>query len=111
MNKLIFIVSLLLVLTGCDVIIGGDLYFNQINQIEDSLEDPDWDTINSQAKELKHMYKRNKWKLQLLGDEGEYERLDESINKLITAIKEKDMIFIRMELTMIQTDIENIYSL
>jgi hypothetical protein len=36
-----------------------------------------------EAKELKKIYKKHRWKIQLLGDEDEHEELYKSINKLI----------------------------
>lgn len=47
-------------------------------------------TSQIDAGKLKGDYQSNKWKIQLLGDEDEYETLNESINKLIIAIEEKD---------------------
>lgn len=96
---------------GCENNIGGHAFFNQINNIEHSLEGSDWDKITLQAEELKELYKKDKWILQLLGDEDEYETLYESINKLIMAIEEKDRTNIRLELSVIHTHIEDIYSL
>ncbi|TXL64055.1 DUF4363 family protein [Cerasibacillus terrae] len=113
MNKttILFCFCILLILVGCENNVGGHAFFNQINEIENSLEDPNWDKITLQAEELKEMYKKDKWKLQLLGDEEEYETLYESINKLIIAIEEKDRTNIRLELSVIHTHIEDIYSL
>ena len=111
MKKVIIFICLLLLLTGCKNNIGGHAFFNKINEIEHALDNPDWDEITAQAKELKDMFKKNEWKVQLLGDEDEYESLYESINKLITAAEEKDRTNTRMELTVIHTYIEDIYSL
>lgn len=111
MNKIIIILCFLLFLVGCENNVSGHAFFNQINEIENTLEYPNWDKITAQAEELKEMYKKDKWKLQLLGDEDEYESLYESINKLIVAIEEKDRTNIRLELSVIHTHIEDIYSL
>ncbi|MBC5638687.1 DUF4363 family protein [Ornithinibacillus sp. BX22] len=113
MNKVIilFCFSFLLILAGCENNVGGHAFFDQINEIENSLENPDWDRVTAQAEELKKLYKKDKWKLQLLGDEDEYESLYESINKLIVAIEEKDRTNIKLELSVIHTHIEDIYSL
>jgi hypothetical protein len=104
-------IFLLLLLTSCENNVGGDAFFNQINKIETELIEPNWDGVIVQAEELKEIYKKDKWKIQLLGDEDEYESLYESINKLITASKEKDLTNTRIELTTIHTHIEDIYSL
>lgn len=111
MKNIILLSCFLLFLVGCENNIGGDTFFNQINDIEHALENPNWSEITTQAKGLKELYKKDKWKLQLLGDEDEYESLYESINRLITAIEMEDLTITRMELTDIHTYIENIYSL
>lgn len=111
MNKTIIVCCCLLFLVGCENNIGGDVFFNQIDDIENALENEDWDEVTVQAEALKELYKQEKWKLQLLGDEGEYESLYESINKLIIATEEKDRMNIRIELSVIHTFIEDIYSL
>ncbi|GAB3804549.1 DUF4363 family protein [Virgibacillus kimchii] len=111
MRKIIIYTCLLLLLTSCEIMVGGDVFFKQINEMENGLEDPNWEEAIVQAKELKEIYKNNKWKIQLLGDEDEYESLYESINKLITVTKEKDLMNTRLELVTIHTYIEDIYSL
>ncbi|QVY62117.1 DUF4363 family protein [Cytobacillus gottheilii] len=111
MNKILVYISLLLLLTSCENNTGGDVFFKQINDIENGLEEPNWNEIMLKTKELKKIYKKNRWKIQLLGDEEEYEELYKSINKLIAATKEKDPINVRIELATTHTLIEDIYSL
>lgn len=111
MKKIIVVSCILLILSGCEMNAGGNTFYHQINEIEIALENSDWDETLSEAENLKEMYKKQKWKLQLLGDENEYEGLNESIHKLISAIKLQDLVSIKMELITIQTNIENIYSL
>lgn len=101
----------ILLLSGCSNKVGGDYFFNHIDEMEQALSQPEWTVITQQAEELKYMYKDNKWKLQLIGDEGEYESLDESIGKLIEAIKEEDILNVRMELATIKSYLNGIYSL
>lgn len=111
MHKIIIGLCFLLIVVGCENNVGGDAFFHQINEIENALEDSNWDEVTHQAEKLKDLYKKDKWKLQLLGDEDEYEGLYESINKLIVATEEKDVVNIRMELSLVHTIIEDIYSL
>lgn len=111
MTRVLILCTLLLCLTGCDVMIGGDTFFNKINEIEAGLEAPNWTELAEQAKELEEMYKKDKWKLQFLGDEGEYESLYENIHKLIAAAEEMDRTNFKLELTVTRTIIEGIYSL
>lgn len=111
MRRIILYLCLFLLLAGCEINIGGEAFFYQIEEIEVELKKDNWKEVVVKAYELKELYKKNKWKIQLLGDEDEYESLYESINKLITASQEKDQISSRMELTTIYTHIEDIYSL
>lgn len=82
-----------------------------MDQLEQALDHPEWEQITRQVYELKEIYEDNKWKLQLLGDEGEYEGLNESINKIIAAAKEEDTSNLRMELATVRSLIADIYSL
>ncbi|WP_158589700.1 MULTISPECIES: DUF4363 family protein [Clostridia] len=87
------------------------MFFNHIEQIDGSIQQGDWNSIIIQTTELKELYQRNKWKIQLLGDEGEYEGLYGSINRLIVASHEKDVINARLELATVKSFLEDIYSL
>lgn len=111
MRKMIGFICLFVLLVGCENNFGGQAFYDQIKEIESRVEAEDWDDVVVKAEELKELYKQDKWKLQLLGDEDEYEGLYEAINKLITAGKGKDEANVRMELSGIHTRIEDIYSL
>lgn len=110
-KKTIIYMSLFILLSACSNTIGGDLFFNHMDQLEQALDHPEWEQITLQADELKDIYEDNKWKLQLLGDEGEYEQLNESINKIIAAAKEEDTTNVRMELATAKSLVTDIYSL
>ena len=109
LKKNMMYLLLFLLLAGCSS--GKDLFLNQIDQLDQALDEPEWEQIKSQSNELKKMYQENKWKLQMLGDEGEYEQLNESINTLIAATKEEDTTSARLELATARTLITDIYSL
>lgn len=79
--------------------------------MEHSLNQEDWEQLKSQVNELNTLYEENKWKLQLLGDEGEYEGLNESINRLFAAINTEDLTQAKVELATIRSILEEIYSL
>ncbi|TRM11490.1 DUF4363 family protein [Lentibacillus cibarius] len=102
---------LMILLSGCTTKIGEDVFITQVDELELALDQQDWNQITHYAEELKTVYQDEKWKIQLIGDEGEYEGLLESINKLIAATKEKDIKNVRMELASTKTLIEDIYSL
>lgn len=112
MKKLIIILTLLfIILSGCENQVGGDYFFDHIDQLEQSLDQPKWDNITTQAEELKNIFKNHKWKIQFIGDEDEYEGLHESINNLIAAAKEQDSTSTRLELATVKSFLEDIYSL
>ncbi|MCT1903041.1 DUF4363 family protein [Oceanobacillus sojae] len=108
---IIFFTLIFIILSGCSNQVGGDHFFQQIDKLEQAIEQPEWSKITSQAEELKKMYKKDKWKIQLVGDEDEYEGLDESISNLIAAAKEEDSINTRLELATVKSIFEGIYSL
>ncbi|MFD1386477.1 DUF4363 family protein [Oceanobacillus oncorhynchi subsp. oncorhynchi] len=112
MKKQIIIFTLLfIVLSGCENQVGGNYFFDHTDQLEQSLNEPKWDEITTQAEELKNIFKNHKWKIQLIGDEDEYEGLHESINNLIAAAKENDSTSTRLELATVRSFLEDIYSL
>lgn len=111
LKKIVIYMLLLILLSGCANISAGDLFFNHMDQLEEALDQPDWEQIKLQANELKVIYEDNKWKLQLLGDEGEYESLNETIQRIIAVVKEEDITNMRMELATARALVKDIYSL
>ncbi|MEL4024851.1 DUF4363 family protein [Lysinibacillus endophyticus] len=111
MKNWILLSSLLILLSGCSNINGENEFYEKVNSIEDALKDPDWKQLNLLGAKLEKLYRHNLWKIQLMGDEDEYESLQESINQLIAAIEEQDMTEIKLEIATIKTYLEDIYSL
>lgn len=109
-KKSIMYMFLFILLSGCSDPNGKELFFSHMDQLEEALDEPDWNEIQLQANELKDVYETSKWKLQLLGDEGEYEGLNESIQKMIAVVKEEDRTNIRMELATARSLVADIYS-
>ena len=110
-NRYLLYLLMILLLSACANKMGGEAFFNRLDDMEQALDQEDWNTITQHAEELKRVYSDQKWKLQLLGDEGEYESLYRSINNLIAAIKEKDSVNVRLELATAKSLLEDIYSL
>lgn len=110
-NKLSFLLFFILILSGCSHAIGRDEFKGNIQIIEQALNENDWEKAKSNGDRLLESYSSNKWKLQMIGDEGEYEDLYESINKLRAAIEEKNLTLTKMELASIQSILKEIYSL
>ncbi|GIO24342.1 DUF4363 family protein [Oceanobacillus sp. J11TS1] len=112
MKKITIVFILLLsMLSGCSNQVGGNDFFKHIEQLEQSLDASNWNKITNQAEALEEIFVSNKWKIQLLGDEGEYEGLHESINNLIAAAKEKDSTSTRLGLATVKSILGEIYSL
>ncbi|AYA74379.1 hypothetical protein DOE78_02335 [Bacillus sp. Y1] len=102
---------LLILLSGCSSITGKNDFYEKINSIEQALNDPDWKQLKSLGNELDQLYQGSQWKIQLMGDEDEYESLQESINHLIVAIEEQDLTETKLEVATIKTFIEDIFTL
>ena len=100
-----------LIITGCSAQIGKQDFSNTIKHIEQALNNEDLAVLKLQALELKAQYDKHEWKIELLGDEGEYERLHESIYRLIAAIEAEEISDAKIELATIKTIVEDIYSL
>ncbi|MCT1577936.1 DUF4363 family protein [Oceanobacillus kimchii] len=111
MKKAMVFLCCLLLLTACTSPVGGTAFFDHIDALEKGLDEPDWEEISIQAKKLKKMYEKDKWKFQLIGDEGEYEELYKSINNLLATVKEKDTLSTRMEIANTRSLLEDLYSL
>lgn len=110
MKRWFLYLPIFLLLFGCSNISGENEMKEQVEKIRTSLEKPDWNQVKELADELHRMYDENEWKLQLLGDEDEYESLYESINHLLVSVEEKDVKDTKLELASIQTFLKDIYS-
>jgi hypothetical protein len=110
-TKWMMSIFLFIVLSGCSGVTGENDFSKKINSIEQALHDEDWNQLKSLGNELDQLYQGSQWKIQLMGDEDEYESLQESINHLTVAIEEKDLTEAKLEVATIKTFIEDIYSL
>lgn len=108
---LIGIVLLSVVLASCSNVTGHAHFNENITALEEYLDKAEWRNLQTQAKDLKTLYKDQLWKLQLLGDEGEYEGLNESINRLLKTIEQQDVTQAKLALETVKTIIDDIYSL
>lgn len=108
-KKISLMLLAFIVLSGCST--GSKEFKVQMNAIEQQLISEDWEALSPQLNTLVEAYDKNKWKIQLLGDEGEYERLYESINRLRAAVDSKDAESASLELATLKTIVQDIYSL
>jgi hypothetical protein len=110
-NVMLLLLLLVLLTTSCSSAVGSKELKGQVNVIEQALIAEEWEALSLQMDRLASIYDRNEWKLQLLGDEGEYERLHESINRLRVSIEAKDAHSASLELATVKSIVEDIYSL
>ncbi|WP_026905879.1 DUF4363 family protein [Paucisalibacillus globulus] len=96
---------------GCAEPIGGDYFFDQVQSLEEVISTEDWQGAKLRLEELKDLYKKYDWRLQLLGDESEYEGINEAISRLTAAIKIEDSNQALLELATISAYLFEIYSM
>lgn len=109
--KRFMLIFCMLLIAGCAEITDETDFKGAVDALEAVLDSEDWQLINEKVTAIEEQYSRSKWKLQLLGDEDEYESLQESVNHLKTAAKSKDKSECEKELTTIRTYLDQIYSL
>lgn len=105
-SAMLIAVSLLL-LVGCQ---AEEKFYKKIDNINQSVEQADWKQAQNRVKELKEMYKGGEWKLQLLGDETEYEGINVELEKLKEAVAAKDETQVKVGLGTIRGHLADIYS-
>lgn len=104
---LIFIAVGMLMLTGCK---SEDAFNKKIQEINQTVEHADWRQAKESAKKLSHMYQEKKWKLQLLGDEAEYEGINVELEVLKESVQAKDKTQVKVSLGTIRGHLIDIYS-
>lgn len=110
-RKYFLLFGLLILLTSCDEPIAGDRFFKWINSLEESIINEDWGASEAIYNDFHMYYKDNYWKLQLFGDEEEYEGIHESINRLAVAIKRKEVTQALFEIASMKSFLTDIYSM
>ena len=111
LKKNIFPILITFLLFGCSNVTGKESFYKNVEAIELAVQDENWSSLNKLSKELDEIYKRQEWKIQLLGDESEYETLQESIDHLLVSIESEDLLQTKLELSTIKTLLQFIYSL
>ncbi|HEX7064680.1 MAG TPA: DUF4363 family protein [Bacillales bacterium] len=90
---------------------AGKAFFQQIDQIREYADQGNWQKANQAATNLQRLYQKKEWKLQLIGDEAEYEGVNQELDKLKAAIAAKDETQVKLELSTIGALLKSIYSL
>lgn len=89
---------------------GGDLH-KKINKIEQLIQKKKWKEADKEARTLRKLYQKKEWKIQLIGDEDEYESINEGLDTLQAAVKVKDKVQATTELANLHSLLESVYSL
>jgi hypothetical protein len=83
----------------------------KVTSIISYVEYDQWTLANQEVAKLRGMYKKEKWKLQLLGDEEEYEGLDRELDHLASAALDQDKTEAKKSLVHIRAILKAIYSM
>jgi hypothetical protein len=70
-----------------------------------------WDLAKREAKKLPRIFEQQKWKYQMIGDEGEYEEVDHEISKLSVIVELEDQSEALITLASILKILREIYSM
>ncbi|GEN35866.1 MULTISPECIES: DUF4363 family protein [Aneurinibacillus] len=85
--------------------------FQKTTRVETLVDQQQWQEASVEANALSELYKKQKWKLQLLGDEAEYEELEVQIMRLKAAVNEKAQVESKITAAHIKDIINQIYSM
>ncbi|GAA0593614.1 hypothetical protein GCM10009001_07230 [Virgibacillus siamensis] len=109
MKKLIpiFLAICMILITGCQ---SEQAFYQEIQEINDTVDQADWKQTKAGVKKLSKVYKKQKWKLQLLGDEAEYEGINVELQVLKQSVQAKDKTQVKVSLGTIRGHLLDIYS-
>jgi len=110
-KKGLLIMIALIVMSGCSEQTGSKQLYDTISRLEQLINENDIPALKKEADSIRQAYQKNLWKLQLIGDEGEYEGLNQGISRFIAATEIEDIESAKMELASIKSYLEDIYSL
>lgn len=82
-----------------------------LNQVISNVDKNNWSQAQSEARHFTDVYQNHKWVLQLMGDEKEYEAINQSMNKLQAAIKTKNKTQSNVEVATIKSLLNEIFGL
>lgn len=84
-------------------------FYKTIDRIDIYIQVNQWNNASTAVNKLEQVFNRHRWKLQLLGDEGEIEDVLQSIHRIRAAVDEHDRSAARMELALLKQSIQYIY--
>ncbi|GAA4722912.1 DUF4363 family protein [Brevibacillus fulvus] len=98
-------------LTPTQVSAAPDPFMQQIEKITALVEQKNWTEAEKHTDKLPEVFKRVKWKYQLLGDENEYEEIEKEIFNVRAAVHKKDSTQAAVSLASIRAMVHLIYTL
>ncbi|MGO4887615.1 DUF4363 family protein [Anaerobacillus sp. MEB173] len=117
MKKIIRYLALIIMVTsmiGCSNVTiteKDELLFNKINQVQNDIEDEQWDRALKNLSEFQKNYQNRKWKMQLLAGLDDYTEIEIEMEKLKETIKEKEGLESKVGLSHIRQRMFIIYNL
>ncbi|WP_010281971.1 DUF4363 family protein [Bacillus timonensis] len=96
--------------SGCSTeTISKKPIYQESSKLMELIDGAQWELADKEVMEIQKLFKKNKWKYMLLGDETEYSGLNQEISKLVASIEEKDTPEAKRNILMIQDYIKSIY--
>ncbi|WP_176555803.1 DUF4363 family protein [Virgibacillus ndiopensis] len=109
-KSVIVLFSCIAFIFGCsNETIQKNPIYNKSTEIKNLVNQTQWHKAKQEAKLILEYYRNGKWKYQLLGDETEYNNLNEQILKLQVSIEEKDKAEAKRNIALIEHYIEMLY--
>jgi len=93
----------------CSGSIKKDPVHSHSSEVTALVDELEWNKAEQGADDLEKLFKKNKWKYQLLGTDTEYMGVDRHIKKLQISIEEKDKEEAKKDSAMIKHYIESLY--
>jgi hypothetical protein len=88
----VLVIILLIAFTGCEAVKTerDHLLINTMDELRQQIEEENWDSALTQVGIFEKRYEQRKWKLQLLGELGDYKEIEIQLIKLNQALTDKD---------------------
>src|SRR5690606_37240650 len=90
---------------------GKDPLSKKIDQIQELVYRKQWEPAAAEVRHLENLYHKSKWKLQLLGDETEYEGMERELSKLKSAVEIWDSAQAMLQLATLRSILQAIYTM
>src|SRR5690606_26176438 len=108
-KKSLLLIFVHIMISDCSAQNGSAEFKGAVQRLEQLINDKDISGLKREVEVINKTYDKNEWKIQLLGDEGEYEGLHESIGRFIAAVEIEDLETAKTELGAIKAFLKDIY--